>query len=180
MQEQLEMILSTVFGVGQTFKREKTSKCWRTQRDFFKVPHIIWQLITPILGLLWLLRGTLNHFRALPVIKTLSQQGGIVRKDLFQLMMNANKDSTDEKVGRLTMTKLWPNQFFFIGWLRYWTCNMLSFIEYYLGMNPEMQEKLRRNIKEAMEANADEALYDVAKSIEYLDCVIKESRPIPL
>ena len=57
---------------------------------------------------------------------------------------------------------------------------MLSFIEYYLAMNPEMQEKLRRNIKEAMESNADEALYDVAKSIEYLDCVIKESRPIPL
>ena len=57
---------------------------------------------------------------------------------------------------------------------------MLSLIEYYLAMNPEMQEKLRRNIKEAMEANADEALYDVAKSIEYLDCVIKESRPIPL
>ena len=57
---------------------------------------------------------------------------------------------------------------------------MLSFIEYCLAMNPEMQEKLRKHIKEAMESNADEALYDVAKSIEYLDCVIKESRPIPL
>ena len=44
-------------------------------------------------------------------------------------------------------------------------------------MNPDLQEKLRSEINEAVETNArKKPLYEIAHNIEYLDCVIKESQ----
>ena len=54
--------------------------------------------------------------------------------------------------------------------------NALTFTLYHLAVNPHIQDKLRSEIKEAMESNAKKPLYEVAQNIEYLDCVIKESQ----
>ena len=43
-------------------------------------------------------------------------------------------------------------------------------------MNPDVQDKLRSEINEAIETNArKKPLYEIAHNIEYLDCVIKEA-----
>ena len=54
--------------------------------------------------------------------------------------------------------------------------NTLAFTLYYLVVNPDVQDKLRSEINEAMETYSDKPLYEIAQNIEYLDCVIKEGQ----
>ena len=54
--------------------------------------------------------------------------------------------------------------------------NTLAFTLYHLVLNPYVQDKLRSEIKEAVESNSNKPLYGIVQNIEYLDCVIKEGQ----
>jgi len=178
----LELILSTAFGVDANIQVGENIEMLENAKRFFQVPPIVRRLARlPVAGtiveLLARLRGSLNYFRDLAqhVIKTRREQGATGRKDLLQLMINAHDEKTTGNVGRLTDEEIVAQSVLFLLTGSDTTGNMLSFTVYFLAMNPDVQEKLRKHIKEAMDYNADESLYDVAKSIEYLDCVIKET-----
>ena len=178
----LELILSTAFGVDTNIQVGENIEMLENAKRFFQVPPIVRRLarlpvVGTILGFLARLRGILNYFRDLAqhVIKTRRQLGATGRKDLLQLMMNAYDEKTAENVGRLTDDEIVAQSILFLLAGSDTTGNTLSFTVYFLAMNPDVQEKLRKHIKEAMESTADESMYDVAKSIEYLDCVIKET-----
>ena len=47
---------------------------------------------------------------------------------------------------------------------------------YHLVLNPDVQDNLRSEIKEAIESNSNKPLYEIVQNIEYLDCVIKEAQ----
>ena len=178
----LELIVSTAFGVDANIQRGENIEMLENAKMFFEVPPIVRRLArlpvaSTIIGLLGRLQGNLNYFRDLAqhVIKTRRQQGATGRKDLLQLMMDANEKTTEENVSRLTDDEIVAQSILFLLAGSDTTGHTLSFTVYFLAMNPDVQDKLRVHIKEAIESNADKSLYDVAKSIEYLDCVIKET-----
>ncbi|CAG7825768.1 unnamed protein product [Allacma fusca] len=55
------------------------------------------------------------------------------------------------------------------------TESTVTFALYELAINPDIQEKLYQEVKEAVENNNGEFSYDVINKLEYLDCVIQES-----
>ena len=111
------------------------------------------------------------------IIKTRRQQGLTGRKDLLHLMMTANEETTREGVSRLSDEEIVAQSIIFLLAGYETSSNTLSFILYHLALNPDVQDKLRTEINEAVESNAKrKSLYELAQNMEYLGCVIKESR----
>lgn len=178
----LELILSTAFGVDANIQVGENIEMLENAKKFFQVPPIVRRLArlpvaSTIIGFLGRLRGNLHYFGDLAqhVIKTRRQRGVTGRKDLLQLMMDAHDENKRESIGKLTDDEIVAQSILFLLAGSDTTGNTLSFIVYFLAVNPDVQEKLRMHIKEAMKFNAEASLYDVAKGIEYLDCVIKET-----
>ena len=55
------------------------------------------------------------------------------------------------------------------------TSSLLTFCTYSLAVNPEIQDRLRREIEEAVAADAGEIKYDTIMNLKYLDAVINET-----
>ena len=180
----LEVILSTAFGVDAKIQLGENTEMLENAKALFKVPGILRQLARLPFGnslfrLAIRLRGTQpRYFQGVvrEIIKSRRQQGPSGRKDLLQLMMNANDETTVEGISRLSDDEIEAQSVIFLLAGYETSSNTLSFTLYYLAVNPDVQEKLRKEISEALESNAKKPLYDVAQNIEYLDCVIKESQ----
>jgi len=52
------------------------------------------------------------------------------------------------------------------------TASTISYCLYELAKNPEIQEKLRDNIRQKFNANEGKLTYDTLKDMKYLDMVI--------
>ncbi|KAL9967761.1 hypothetical protein ACROYT_G026053 [Oculina patagonica] len=92
-------------------------------------------------------------------------------------MMTANEETTVEGVSRLSDEEIVAQAVVFLLAGYETSSNTLAFTTYFLALNPDVQDKLRAEIKEAMESNArKKPLFEVAQNMEYLDCVIKESQ----
>ena len=106
----LEVILSTAFGVDAKIQLGENTEMLERAKAIFKVPNIIRQMARLPLGnyllrLLMQLKGTSpSYFEGVvrEIIKSRGQQGPSARKDLLQLMMNANDETTVEGVSRLS------------------------------------------------------------------------------
>ena len=110
------------------------------------------------------------------IIKSRRQQGLAGRKDLLHLMMVANEETTVEGVSKLSDEEIVSQSVLFLLAGYETSSNTLSFTLYHLALNPDVQDKLRKEIIQAMESNANKPLYEVVQSIEYLDCVIMEAQ----
>ena len=93
-------------------------------------------------------------------------------------MMNANDETTKEGITRLADDEIIAQSVIFLLAGFETSTNTLAFTLFLLATNPDIQEKLRTEIKEAMASGARKPLYDVVQNIEYLDCVIKESQRV--
>ena len=179
----LEVILSTAFGVEANIQMGEAAEMIEKAQEAFRVPPIV-RLLTrlpfgnSILGLLAVLAGNRDYFPdiARQIIKTRRQQGPTGRKDLLQLMIDANVETTEEGVSRLTEDEIVAQAVIFLLAGFETSSNTLGFTLYYLAVEPDIQDRLRAEIKEAMGSNANKPLYEVAQNIEYLDCVIKEGQ----
>ena len=180
----LEAILSTAFGVDTNIQMGENTEMLQKAQAIFKIPLIVRQIERLPFGTLFFsLLSTIfgnqpTYFLGIvdEIIKTRRQQGFMGRKDLLQLMMMAKDETTVEGVSRLTDEEIVAQSVFFLLAGYETSSNTLSFTAYFLATNPDVQEKLRTEIKDAMESNADISLYELTHSIEYLDCVIKESQ----
>ena len=179
----LEVILSTAFGVDANIQMGESTETIKKAQEMFQIPPIVRLLRflpfgNSLLGLLAFLRGTQNYFPDLAkeIIRRRRQQEPAGRKDLLQLMMNANVDTTEEGVSRLTDDEIVAQAVIFLLAGFETSSNTLGFTLYQLAVEPDIQNTLRSEIREAMESNAKKNLYEVAQNIEYLDCVIKESQ----
>ena len=179
----LEVILATAFGVDAKIQTGENSKMVEKAQELFRVPPIV-RMITRLpfgnllLGMLAALGGKQDYFPdiAKEIIKSRRQQGLTGRKDLLQLMMNAHDETTGEGVSRLTDEEIVAQSVIFLLAGFDTSSNTLAFTLYYLVVNPDVQEKLRSEIKEVMEKSRDKPLYEIIQNIEYLDCVIKEGQ----
>lgn len=180
----LEVILSTAFGVDAMIQLGENTEMLERAKAIFKVPNIVRQMARLPFGnylvrLLMRLSGIKsNYFEGVvgEIIKSRRQQGLSVRKDLLQLMMNANDETTVEGVSRLSDEEIVAQSIVFLLAGYETSSNTLAFTLYFLAVNPDVQDKLRKEISEALESNAKKPLYDVAQNIEFLDCVIKEAQ----
>ncbi|KAJ7375376.1 Thromboxane-A synthase [Desmophyllum pertusum] len=150
----------------------------------FQVPFIVRQIARLPFGDLFLrllssLRGNQpGYFEGIAkeIITARRHQGLTGRKDLLHLMMMANDETTVEGVSRLADDEIISQSVFFILAGSETSSNTLAFALYYLVVNPDVQDKLRTEIQEAVETNTSIPLYDVAQNMVYLDCVIKEAQ----
>ncbi|KAJ7375374.1 Thromboxane-A synthase [Desmophyllum pertusum] len=180
----LEVILSTAFGVDANIQMGENTDMLEKAKALFRIPRIVRQIArlpfgSSLFRLVSSLRGNQpGYFVGLvkEIIKTRRQQGLTGRKDLLHLMMVANDETTVEGVSRLADDEIVAQSVIFLLAGYETSSNTLAFTLYYLAVNPDVQDKLRTEIKEALESNTDTPLYEVAQNIEYLDCVIKESQ----
>lgn len=181
----LEVILSTAFGLEAEVQNGKDNELLTEGKKFFSTPQIIRQISRLPFGpalirfLAMLRRQRPEYFQevATEILKARRQQGFSGRKDLLDLMMHATDETTTEGVSRLSDEEVVAQSVVFLLAGYETSSNTLAFTLYYLVVNPEMQEKLRTQIREALETNAKKGcLYDIVKNIDYLDCVIKESQ----
>ena len=181
----LEAILSTAFGVDTNIQMGENTKTLEKAKALFEVPFMVRLIARLPLGKLLL--KIMSSVRGNPatylgdvvkeIIKTRRQQGLTGRKDLLHLMMTANEETTVEGVSKLSDEEIVAQSIIFLLAGYETSSNTLSFILYHLALNPDVQDKLRTEIKEAVESNAKrKSLYELAQNMEYLDCVIKESQ----
>ena len=179
----LDVILSTAFGVDANVQMGQNIEMTEEAKAFFNIPYIVRQLVrlpfvSSLLRLMFILRGTKQGYLqgfVKEIIKTRRQQGLTGRKDLLHLMMMANEETT-EGISRLSDDEIVAQSVVFLLSGYETSSSTLAFTLYHLALYPDIQDKLRAAIKEAMESNAKKPLYEVAQNIDYLDCVIMESQ----
>ena len=188
----LEVILATAFGVDAKIQMGENSEILQEAKKLFHVPFFLRQMArlpfgNSLLRLLLVLNGNdVNYFERIgrEMLHIRRQQGQTNRKDLLQLMMTATDETTVEGVSRLSDDEVVAQSFIFLLAGSETSSSTLSFTVYHLACNPGVQDKLRSDIRDAFETHANKKpLYEIAQSIEYLDCVIKESQrlcpPVP-
>ena len=181
----LEVILSTAFGVDAGIQLGEDTEILEKAKALFQTPILVRQLARLPFGKSFLkLMSSLSGNKPLyfqgvakEIIKSRRQQGLTGRKDLLHLMMVANEETTVEGVSKLSDEEIIAQAIVFLLAGYETSSNTLSFTLYYLALNQDVQEKLRAEIKEAVESNSKrKPLYELAQNMEYLDCVIKESQ----
>lgn len=93
----------------------------------------------------------------------------------MHLMLTAHEQFNGDDVSKLTDEEIIGQCLVFLLAGYETSSNTLGYITYYLALNQEVQDKLREEITSAVKTNPDSSLYDLAHSIEYLDCVINET-----
>ncbi|KAL9967762.1 hypothetical protein ACROYT_G026054 [Oculina patagonica] len=179
-----EVILATAFGVDANIQMGENAELLEKALAQFKIPLIVRQLgRLPFGTFFFRLLGAIfgnqpSYFLGIveEIIKTRRQHGLTGRKDLLHLMMAANDETTVEGVSKLSDDEIVAQTVIFLLAGFETSSNTLGFTLYFLALNPHVQDKLRTEIKEAMESSADIPLSEMAHNIEYLDCVIKESQ----
>ena len=88
------------------------------------------------------------------IVKSRRQHWLTGRKDLLQLMMNAHEETTVEGVSRLTDEEIVAQSVLFLLAVFDTSSNTLAFTLYHLVLNPDVQDKLRSEIKKARTSSA--------------------------
>ena len=180
-----EVILSTAFGVDAKIQMGENREMLKEAKKLFQIPQVVRQLARlPFGSLLFRLLSRVSGVKisymqavAEEIIKNRRQHGLTGRRDLLELMMTANDETTMEGVSRFSDDEVVAQSVIFLLAGYETSSNTLSFTLYHLAVNPDVQDKLRSEINEAVETNARKRpLYEIAHNIEYLDCVIKEAQ----
>jgi len=152
----LEVILSTAFGVDAKVQMGEKNEVAEEAQKVFRFPPIV--RVIEALPLGFLLTGVVaalsenqDYFPkiAKQIIKSRLQHGLTGRKGLLQLMMNAHEETTDEGVSRLTDEQIVAQSVIFLLAAFDTSSNTLAFTLYHLVLNPDVQDKLRSEIKKS-------------------------------
>ena len=109
------------------------------------------------------------------ILQQRKQMGKNKNVDMLQLMLDAETTSADGQVQRLTDEEIIANTLLILVAGYETTSSLLTFCTYCLAMNPEIQDRLRQEIEEAVAADAGEIKYDTIMNLKYLDAVINET-----
>lgn len=188
----LEVILSTAFGLDAKIQTGENIELLREANRIVRIPQAIRQIIRlpfgrHVLKLITKISGPKQNYLqriAEDIIRSRREQEFTDRKDLLQLMMAANVETTVEGLSKLTDEEVVGQCIIFIVAGYETSSNTLSFTLYHLAVNPDIQDKLREEISRAMDVSgSNKNLYEIVSAIEYLDCVIKEAQrlnpPVP-
>lgn len=123
------------------------------------------------LGLGFFPKATTKFFVELvkETVKVRKEQG-IVRSDLIHLLMEAKKDGemlSDEDICAQALI------FFFAGFGS--VANNLSFMGYELAVNPDVQDRLNKEIEETLKKYNGNVTYEAIMGMKYMDMVVNET-----
>lgn len=96
------------------------------------------------------------------------------RRDLLQLMLEAQREELGDDGKRLTDDEVLAQSLIFMVAGFETTGSTLSYMAYVLAKHPEVQEKLLEELDEAVKNRGDIPLYDFINSLDYLDRVFSE------
>ena len=97
------------------------------------------------------------------------EKNNIKRNDFIQLLLGLKETSS------LTNLELAAEGFiFYIGGFET-SSSLLTFLLYEMALNPDIQDRLRDEIKSALHENNGKLTYDVLSELKYLDMVINET-----
>lgn len=97
------------------------------------------------------------------------EKQNIVRKDFLEILLELKKSAS------LTVSELAAESFIFF-FAGFETSSSLStFVIYELALNPEIQDKLRNEIRTGIDDNNGNLTYDLLFSFKYLDMVMNET-----
>ena len=95
--------------------------------------------------------------------------------DLLQSMIDAERMGKDGKVDKLTENEIIANIFVFLLAGSQSTSVVVACAAYLLAKHPEVQQKLRQEVSDAIQADGGEIKYDTILSLPYLNAVINET-----
>ncbi|KAL5273918.1 hypothetical protein ACFFRR_000592 [Megaselia abdita] len=186
-----DVIATTGFGFKLNSMKEKQNPFFQMGKDvtnfgkfaLFKfIAFLHLPRLTNLLKVSLLPRKHTIYYKTL-VLGTMKQrcERKIFRPDMINMLMEArgidilgsndlkcsNKWTDDEIVAQALF-------FFFSGFES--VASVLCFISQELMENPEVQEKVKKEIRSVLkELNGDQLTYEVLKGMKYLDCVISEA-----
>ena len=178
----LEVILSAAFGVQTDIQNDEESLLLKRVKEVFRGSRIVDILRQFPFGMFMLsvlgeLRRERSYFEkiASEIVYQRRKSGNLGIEDLMQLMLTAHEQFNGDGVSKLTDEEIIGQCLIFLFAGYETSSNTLGYISYHLALNQEVQDKLREEIRSAVRRNPDSTLYDLAHSIEYLDCVISET-----
>jgi len=104
-------------------------------------------------------------------VKTRDEQG-IVRPDMIQLMMET-RDKTNGSVFDVDEMTAQAFLFFIAGFES--TSTAMCFMTYHIGVDPDVQNKLREEIDDVLRRTNGKPTYEAINRMKYLDAVVNES-----
>jgi len=176
----LDVILSAGFGIKADIQTNPDPELVQKAATTYKVPFYIFAL-----SMLPFYRKIRKLFRFEPIqhvpyfakmakdVLDLRRSGSSVRRDLVQLMLEA-EEVTDNERKKLTDEEIIGQSIVFFVAGSESTGATLAFTAYYLAHHPEVQEKLLREIDDAVRSRGDVSTYKFVQSLEYLDRIICE------
>ena len=176
----LDVILSAGFGIKADIQTNPDPELVQKAATTYKVPFYIFAL-----SMLPFYRKIRKLFRFEPIqhvpyfakmakdVLELRRSGSSVRRDLVQLMLEA-EEVTDNETKKLTDEEIIGQSIVFFVAGSESTGATLAFTAYYLAHHPDVQEKLLREIDDAARSRGDVSTYKFVQSLEYLDRVICE------
>ncbi|XP_032665497.1 uncharacterized protein LOC116841545 [Odontomachus brunneus] len=130
--------------------------------------------LTRLLGMKFISDKIGNFFRnAIKTTIDIRDKENITRPDMIQLMMDMRGKREAER--ELTIEEMTAQAFvFFLGGFET-SSTAMSFIAQEIAANPDVQEKLRQEIDDALKNSTGKVSYETINHLEYLEAVINET-----
>ncbi|XP_078362560.1 cytochrome P450 3A2-like isoform X2 [Oculina patagonica] len=187
----MEVILASAFGVQADIQTTADEPYTPNAERMFQTPPLssilmVFPFMKPVLQLvsgLLLRSSTTERVKSTAfLIKTaeevlhLRRESGVSqRKDLLELMLRAEVTNKDGKtISKLSDDEVLAQSFTFMLAGYETTSNALAYTTYCLALNPEVQDKLIKEIDDAVGDN-ETADYETVQNLEYLDMVLCEA-----
>ncbi|XP_048582041.1 cytochrome P450 3A29 [Nematostella vectensis] len=175
----LEVILSTAFGIDSEVQKNPNNTFSDKAKEIFKSPTFLRMfLMLPFASVFFKIFRFLIHNNNMKYFIDLSKEilskrhdKTFNRKDFVDLMLSAVNPDGSRK---LSDPEIIAQSVTFLLAGHETSSNALSATAYYLALNPEVQERLRLEIRMAAETNSDKSPHELANDLEYLDCVVNE------
>ena len=176
----LDVILTAGFGLKADIQTNPDPELVEKVLTVFDVPVYIRALsMFPFFRLVRKIFH-LNPIQHVPYFAKMAQEvldlrrsGSSGRRDLVQLMLEA-EEVTDKEIKKLTDEEIIGQCIVFFVAASDTAGTTLACIAYYLAHHSGVQEKLLREIDDAVRSHGDESKYHFLQSLEYLERVISE------
>lgn len=177
----LDVILSAGFGLKADVQTNPDPELVKKAMSVFIVPVFIRALtMFPFYRQLKKFFD-LNPIQHVPYFESLAKgilelrrKGKVGRRDLVQLMLEAEEVTNNNEVKTLTDEEIIGQCITFLVAGAETTGSTLAHIAHHLAYYPDVQEKLLREIDEATKTRGDTSIYEFVQSLKYLDRVICE------
>uniref|UniRef100_A0A1L8E426 Putative cytochrome n=1 Tax=Nyssomyia neivai TaxID=330878 RepID=A0A1L8E426_9DIPT len=186
----IDIIGSCAFGIDCNSLRDPNAEFLRIGKKAFDnsegrtIKRLFITTFKPLAKLLRLqmIRKEITEFYTRIVTETVAyrESEDVVRDDFMHLLMQLkNKGKLDDdpgtEIGKITINQVIANAFLFLLAGFETSSTTMKFCLLELARNPDVQERLRDEIKEVLGAYDNKITYDALSEMKYLDKVINET-----